>query len=604
MNHPPSCNPTATHLRVAARRKNETPPALPSRGGILAFFLKIERLPAWRQWILLAIGLVALPQNGLSVSLAWDADSGTDIAGYRLYYGCASGIYTNNVDVGNVTTATVSGLANGLTYYFAATAYDTLGLESIYSPEVSYTAASTSNPPAIVLTSPLNGAGYTAPATVNLAASVTANGHAITKVQFYNGANLLGEAATAPYNFAWTNVAAGTFSLSAQVIYDAGTTLASSPANVTVANPPPVVALTSPFNGAAYAAPATINLAASVTANGHNITSVQFYNGSSLLGQASTAPYAFAWGNVAAGTFSLSAQVIYDGGSATASTLVAVTVTNLLPTIVLTSPLNAATYSAPAVINLNATVSPNGHNITMVQFFNGANLLGQTPTPPYSFNWSNVSPGDFALTASLLFDSGGVIASSPVNVVVNGLPAPWETVDIGSVGLAGSAGYDSSLGTFTVAGSGAGIGSTADAFRFVWQAASGDCQITARVTSLQNTAGLARTGVMIRETLNANSRFADLVLTPANGAYFQYRNKTAGGSGGVQSVGKTAPYWVRATRTSGTFRGYISSDGVTWTQVGSRSITMAGSVYIGLCVTANKNTALNTSTFSNVSAVP
>ena len=107
-----------------------------------------------------------------------------------------------------------------------------------------------------MLTSPANNAAYAAPATVSLAASVTANGHAITAVQFYNGANLLGQDTTAPYTFTWSGVAAGSYSLTAQVVYDATNTLASTAANVTVTNlPAPAIALTSPANNAAYAAP-------------------------------------------------------------------------------------------------------------------------------------------------------------------------------------------------------------------------------------------------------------------------------------------------------------------------------------------------------------
>ena len=94
-----------------------------------------------------------------------------------------------------------SNLASGATYFFAVTAYDTNGLESDYSSEVSYTVPlPTNTAPTIVLTSPANGAVYTAPATINLAASVTANGHTLTQVQFYNGATLLGTVATTPYS--------------------------------------------------------------------------------------------------------------------------------------------------------------------------------------------------------------------------------------------------------------------------------------------------------------------------------------------------------------------------------------------------------------------
>ena len=65
----------------------------------------------------------------------------TDLAGYNIYYGTASGDYTQNVNVGNVTNYTVSNLAAG-TYYFAATAYDTSGNQSAYSNVVSASIAS------------------------------------------------------------------------------------------------------------------------------------------------------------------------------------------------------------------------------------------------------------------------------------------------------------------------------------------------------------------------------------------------------------------------------------------------------------------------------
>ena len=174
-------------------------------------------------------------------------------------------------------------------------------------------------PPVIALTSPANNAAFTAPATISLAANVTANGHTITKVQFYNGATLLGEDTTAPYAFTWSSVAAGNYSLTAQAVYDSGTTVASTAANVTVTNQlPPTIALTSPANNSAFTAPATISLAANVTANGHAITKVQFYNGATLLGEDTTAPYAFTWNSVAAGNYSLTAQAVYDSGSAVA----------------------------------------------------------------------------------------------------------------------------------------------------------------------------------------------------------------------------------------------------------------------------------------------
>jgi hypothetical protein len=74
-----------------------------------------------------------------NVTLAWDPDTDTNIAGYKIYYGPAAGVYTNTVDVGNVTNATISSLVTGTTYHFAATAYDTSALESDYSNEAIFT---------------------------------------------------------------------------------------------------------------------------------------------------------------------------------------------------------------------------------------------------------------------------------------------------------------------------------------------------------------------------------------------------------------------------------------------------------------------------------
>ena len=88
--------------------------------------------------------------------------------------------------------------------------------------------------PSIVLTSPLDGANYKAPANITLAANVTASGHSITQVQFYNGANLLAQDAAAPYTFTWKNVGVGSYTLTARLVYDGSNTLDSAPAQIAV----------------------------------------------------------------------------------------------------------------------------------------------------------------------------------------------------------------------------------------------------------------------------------------------------------------------------------------------------------------------------------
>jgi len=77
----------------------------------------------------------------------------------------------------------------------------------------------------------------------------------------------------------------------------------------------PTVSLDSPADGSGFVSPATINLAATVVPNGSTVSKVQFYNGTTLLGEDTTAPYAFAWNSVPAGTYTLYAQVVSSGGS-------------------------------------------------------------------------------------------------------------------------------------------------------------------------------------------------------------------------------------------------------------------------------------------------
>jgi fibronectin type 3 domain-containing protein len=81
---------------------------------------------------------IALSLTG-TVTLAWDANTESDLAGYKIHYGIASGSYSTTIDVEKVTQYTVPDLIPGTTYYFAATAYDNDQNESAYSIELVHT---------------------------------------------------------------------------------------------------------------------------------------------------------------------------------------------------------------------------------------------------------------------------------------------------------------------------------------------------------------------------------------------------------------------------------------------------------------------------------
>jgi regulation of enolase protein 1 (concanavalin A-like superfamily) len=180
------------------------------------------------------------------------------------------------------------------------------------------------------------------------------------------------------------------------------------------------------------------------------------------------------------------------------------------------------------------------------------------------------------------------------------LPSPWQSHDIGVTSAQTSAIY--TKGVFTMTGLGADIWNTADAFRFAYLTISGNCTIIARVTSVQNTDPWSKAGVMIRESLNANSTHAFICVTPGNGVAFQYRSSTGGSSSNNNTPGPTAPYWVKLVRVGNTFIGYYSPDGVNWTQQGTVTFTMASTAYVGLALTSHNSSSLCTATFDNVTA--
>jgi len=80
--------------------------------------------------------VMSATSNG-TAQLSWDPSISTDVAGYKVYVGTASGNYSSSISVGIVTSYTVTNLGVGNTYYFAVTDYDSSGLESGLSNEVS-----------------------------------------------------------------------------------------------------------------------------------------------------------------------------------------------------------------------------------------------------------------------------------------------------------------------------------------------------------------------------------------------------------------------------------------------------------------------------------
>ena len=193
--------------------------------------------------------------------------------------------------------------------------------------------------------------------------------------------------------------------------------------------------------------------------------------------------------------------------------------------------------------------------------------------------------------------------STHVAIPAEQLSAPefqdWIAQDIGSPNPPGSATVADDQ--FIVRGSGADIWNSSDEFQFVHRSLSGDGVFTARVDSIQNTNSWAKAGVMIRESLAANSKHAMMIVTPDGKASFQRRVATAGSSAHDTVYGQSTPRWVRIVRSGNNFTAFHSANGTSWSQVGSTtSISMGTQVYMGLAVTSHASGTLCEAVFCSV----
>jgi RHS repeat-associated protein len=157
-----------------------------------------------------------------------------------------------------------------------------------------------------------------------LASASDADG-TISKVEFYNGSTKLGEATTSPYSYTWTNVSAGSYTITAKATDNSQQSSTSAAATVVVnASVAPTVSLTS--QQVSGNAPATVTLTASASDADGTISKVEFYNGSTKLGEATTSPYSYSWTNVSAGSYSITAKATDNSQLSTTSAAAAVAV--------------------------------------------------------------------------------------------------------------------------------------------------------------------------------------------------------------------------------------------------------------------------------------
>jgi glucose/arabinose dehydrogenase/regulation of enolase protein 1 (concanavalin A-like superfamily) len=223
-------------------------------------------------------------------------------------------------------------------------------------------------------------------------------------------------------------------------------------------------------------------------------------------------------------------------------------------------------------------------NLTGTSYTNGGLMNGTT----YYYVVSASNAGGES-------DNSSQASATPV-----GAPVTWSSQDVGAVGAAGS--WSEMTGTYTVRGAGADIWGTADGFRFVYRPITANATITARVVSIENKNGWSKAGIMIRNGLTAGAQNVMMLVSPTdgNGYRWQVRSTAASTTTSTRGGAGTRPVWLRIVRNGNTLTGSYSANGTTWTQLGTKTISMSSPVQVGLAVTSHVSGTLATGVFDNV----
>jgi len=219
---------------------------------------------------------------------------------------------------------------------------------------------------------------------------------------------------------------------------------------------------------------------------------------------------------------------------------------------------------------------------------------------------------DYWATANGLSTTNGAVGAEEygstgytnLEVYINSLilPIGWLGTDIGAPAIQGASSYNPFSSTWLVLGAGDGIWSTSDQFQYAYMSFSGNGTISADCTTQTNTSSSAKAGVMFRDSAAANGAYAYAVVTPGNGVYFQWRASDGASAQSSSSVsGLKAPIWLRMVRGGNSFSAYYSTNGSSWTQIGStETITMPTVALVGLGTSSTNTGELSLASYTNV----
>ncbi|MBI3868012.1 MAG: lamin tail domain-containing protein [Verrucomicrobia bacterium] len=199
----------------------------------------------------------------------------------------------------------------------------------------------------------------------------------------------------------------------------------------------------------------------------------------------------------------------------------------------------------------------------------------------------------YVVTVNGVLDRAATPNAIAANSQASFLASPFAPLGIGNPQPAGSCAPVA--GGVDITAGGSDVGGASDSMEFCYQVLTGNFDVAVRVASFSLSDPWAKAGLMARETFDPGSRFAAVIATPTlAGTQFSYRDPAAAQAVSSGGFPPNFPnHWLRLKRSGGAFTGYASVDGDAWVQLGSASISLGASLYVGFSV-ASHNVGLPT----------
>lgn len=272
-------------------------------------------------------------------------------------------------------------------------------------------------PPSVQVVSPTNGAVIVG-AIVPLVADVSDTASTIKTVLFYSGDHRLVELKSAPYQWTWSNVAAGGHTVRAWAEDSLGNWTVSDPVTITVTNSVPLVSIVTPTNHTVIHGPADVTVTATASNADSPIAHVDFLANHHLLGTVTNGDasgnFSLVLTNLHVGKFSIEARAMDQLGRETTSSAVELDLTNAPPHVTLNSPVSGAEYGVSHVIAFNATADDSDGVVSKVVFVVDGKTVGSVSNAPYSLTLTNLPPGLHSSRARAV-DNAGLSAWSELS---------------------------------------------------------------------------------------------------------------------------------------------------------------------------------------------